>query len=271
MKKMIIVVKVGGDLLATGLSKELTEELGALTHEHKVVLVHGGGDIVTDISTKLGHEPRFVTSPRGFRSRYTDKETAQIYTMVMTGKINKEIVSALHGEGIPAVGLSGLDGELLRAKRKKQLIIVDERGRKIVVDGGYTGQIEKVNTELLNLLLEKGYVPVISPVGIGDESEPLNIDADRTAASVASGLKAQRLILLTDVEGVLLGGKRAENLHAFEAKEIMNTLGPGMITKVYAAVEGVEGGVPQALIASGLGQGAIASALAHRSGTVIEI
>jgi acetylglutamate/LysW-gamma-L-alpha-aminoadipate kinase len=266
---MIIVVKIGGDLLANGLSTELINELEVLKKKHQIVLVHGGGDIVTEIYTKLGHEPKFVTSPRGFRSRYTDKGTVEIYTMVMAGKINKEIVSALQRRGIVAVGLSGLDGGLVRAKRKKQIIIVDERGRKMVIDGGYTGQIEGVNIDLLHLLLENGYMPVIAPVAMGEEAEPLNVDGDRTAANVASALKADRLILLTDVEGVYLNGKIINNLHISEAKEIMDNVGAGMITKVYAAVEGIEKDVVEAVIASGLGKEAISSALAHKGGTVI--
>lgn len=266
---MVIVVKFGGDLLDNELPKELIDDLDALKKEHQVILVHGGGDIVTEISTKLGHEPKFVTSPRGFRSRYTDKETAEIYTMVMAGKVNKEVVSALQGRGIAAVGLSGLDGGLIRAKRKKQLIIVDERGRKMVIDGGYTGQVEDVNIGLLQLLLENGYTPVIAPVAMGEEAEPLNVDGDRTAANVASALKADSLVLLTDVEGVYLNRKLVNSLHISEAKEIMNNVGAGMITKVYAAVEAIEGGIAEVVIASGLGKEAISSALAHKSGTVI--
>ena len=266
---MILVVKIGGDLLADGLSQGLVDELEALDEEPRLILVHGGGDIVTDISAKLGHEPRFVVSPRGFRSRYTDKETAGIYTMVMAGKINKEIVSALQGRGIAAVGLSGLDGGLIKAKRKKRLIVVDERGRKMLIDGGYTGQVDEVNTGLFQLLLENGYMPVVSSVAMGEEAEPLNVDGDRAAASVASALKADRLILLTDVEGVRLDGKSIGELHVTEAREVMDRVGAGMITKVYAAVEAIEGGVEEVVIASGFGEAAISSALEHRGGTVI--
>jgi len=266
---MIIVVKMGGDLLAKGLPEGIIDDLEELHREHGVILVHGGGDIVTRIAAKLGHEPRFVVSPKGFRSRYTDRETAEIYAMVMTGKINGEIVSALQRRGIAAVGLSGLDGALMRAKRKKRIIVVDERGRRMVMDGGYTGKIEEVNTGLLRLLLQSGYVPVISPVAMGDGAEPLNVDGDRTAASVASALKAERLILLTDVEGVYLGEGLVGELHISEAKEVMNQVGAGMITKVYAAVEAVERGVEEAVIASGLGEAAVSSALNHVNGTVI--
>lgn len=266
---MIIVVKIGGVLLANGLSQELIRELEALNREHRAVLIHGGGDIVTDISSKLGHEPKFVLSPRGFRSRYTDKETAEIYTMVMAGKINKEIVSTLQRRGIAAVGLSGLDGALIRAKRKKQLIIVNERGRKMLIKGGYTGQVTDVNVGLLRLLLENGYMPVISSVALGEEAESLNVDGDRMAASITSALRADRLILITDVEGLQLGGRTINELHVSEARDVMNQIGAGMITKVYAAVEAVEGGVPEVVIASGLNEAAISSALEHRNGTVI--
>jgi acetylglutamate/LysW-gamma-L-alpha-aminoadipate kinase len=267
---MNIVVKVGGDLLIEGFPKGLVDELEVLNKAHGIVLVHGGGDIVTDIAKKLGHEPRFVLSPRGFRSRYTDKQTAEIYTMVMAGKINKEIISALQGRGVAAVGLSGLDGGLIRARRKKQIIVVDERGRKMLIDGGYTGQIEGVNCSLLCLLIKNGFMPVVSPVAMGEEAESLNVDGDRTAASLASALKAERLILLTDVEGLRLGGKYIDEMHISEAKRALDQVGAGMITKVYAAIEAVEGGVGAAVIASGLRDSAISSALEHKSGTVIK-
>jgi acetylglutamate/LysW-gamma-L-alpha-aminoadipate kinase len=244
---LILVVKVGGDLLADGLSQELMDEMEALNGEHWLILVHGGGDIVTDISTKLGHEPRFVVSPRGFRSRYTDKETAEIYTMVMAGKINKEIVSSLQGRGIPAIGLSGLDGGLMKARRKKQIIIMNERGRKMLI----------------------GYLPVVSSIAMGEEGEPLNVDGDRAAASVASALGADRLILLTDVEGVHIDGSHIGELYVSEAREIMDKVGAGMITKIYAAVEAVERGVDEVVIASGFGEAAILEALDHGRGTVI--
>jgi len=265
----MIVVKIGGNLLHGGLPQGIVEELKTLSREDKVVLVHGGGDIVTDIATRLGHPPRCVGSPKGCRSRYTDRETVEIFTMVMAGKINKEIVSALQAAGVQAVGLSGLDGGLVRAKRKKKIIAVDERGRKMLMEGGYTGKIEGVNGEFLGLLLEKGYMSVVSALAIGEEAEPLNVDGARMAANIASALKADRLVLLTDVEGLQLGGETVERLTPFAAKEIMDQIGPGMVTKVYAATEAIEGGVGEVLIASGFKEGAIRSALKHENGTVI--
>ena len=265
----MIVVKIGGDLIADGMPEGLVDGLASLTKEHRVILVHGGGDVVTRISTELGHPPRFVVSPRGFRSRYTDREEAGIYTMVMAGKINKEIVSALQRRGIPAVGLSGLDGALVRADRKKQIVALDERGRRMLMEGGYTGKIVDVNGEFLGLLVENGYVPVISPLAMGEEAEPLNVDGDRMASSLASAVGAETLVLMTDVERVVLDGKPVDELSLNEAKGALEGIGPGMITKLYAAIEALEGGVGEVVISSGFVEDAIESALKHKVGTVI--
>src|SRR5512136_116207 len=191
---MLLVIKMGGSILKEGASSDLVTDLKEVAKQHKVVLVHGGGAEVTEIASKLGKEQKFIMSPEGFRSRYTDKETIEIYTMVMAGKMNKQIVLALQSQGVAAVGLSGLDGGLLKAERKKKLIAVDERGRKRVIDGGYTGKLTSVDAGLLTLLLDKGYIPVVTPVAVSDEAEPLNVDGDRTAAIIAGALKADRLI-----------------------------------------------------------------------------
>ncbi|MEM2911204.1 MAG: [LysW]-aminoadipate/[LysW]-glutamate kinase [Candidatus Bathyarchaeia archaeon] len=266
---MLIVVKVGGRIAKDIASSELVQDLKNLLSENKVVIVHGGGDEVTEVASKLGKEQKFVVSPEGFRSRYTDKETAEIYTMVIAGKINKQIVSIFQSGGIPAIGLSGLDGSLIRANRKKKIIIVDEAGRKRVIDGGYTGKISEVNTHPIRLLIESGYVPVIAPVALGEEYEPLNVDADRAAAHVAGNLKADKLVLLTDVEGLMLDNQKVPKLTLSEVEKVLPKIGPGMITKVYAAMEAVNMGVSEALIAYGLGEFPISSALKHECGTVI--
>ena len=122
---MLIVVKVGGSILEE-VPVLLVSDIKNVLSEHQLVLVHGGGKGVTAIASRLGKEQQFVISPTGFRSRYTDKETMEIFTMVMAGKINKKIVTALMKQHIPVVGLSGLDGALVQATRKKRLIIVDE-------------------------------------------------------------------------------------------------------------------------------------------------
>lgn len=266
---MLIVIKVGGSIAKDIASSELVQDIKNLLQENKVIIVHGGGDEVTEIASKLGKEQKFVVSPEGFRSRYTDKETAEIYTMVIAGKINKQIVSIFQSSGIPAIGLSGLDGSLIRANRKKKIIIVDKAGRKRVIDGGYTGKISEVNTRPINLLVENGYVPVIAPVALSEEYEPLNVDADRAAANVAGNLKADELILLTDVEGLMLDNQKVPKLALSEVEKVLPKIGPGMITKVYAAMEAVKMGVSEAIIAHGLGKFPVSSALKHECGTVI--
>jgi acetylglutamate/LysW-gamma-L-alpha-aminoadipate kinase len=266
---MLFVVKMGGSILKEGASSELVSDLKGLLAENKAVLVHGGGAEVTEIAAKLGKEQKFIVSPECFRSRYTDKDTIEIYSMVMAGKINKQIVLALQSQGILAVGLSGLDGLLLKAERKKKLIAVDEKGRKRVIDGGYTGKITEVNAGLLQFLLEQGYVPVVTPIAVSEEFEPLNVDGDRTAAFIAGALKADRLVLLTDVQALVLKGKNVPRISASEVKEILSSIGQGMSTKVHAALEALNQGVGEVLITSGLEKLPISSALKHKCGTVI--
>jgi [amino group carrier protein]-L-2-aminoadipate 6-kinase len=266
---MLLVVKMGGSILKEGASTDLVTDLKGVLKENQVVLVHGGGAEVTEIAKKLGKEQQFIISPEGFRSRYTDKETIEIYTMVMAGKINKQIVLALQSQDIKAVGLTGLDAAILQAERKTRLIAVDERGRKRVMDGGYTGKITKVDTELVTLLLSKGYVPIVTPIALSEAYEPLNVDGDRTAAIIAGALKADKLILLTDVEGLILKGERITKIAQSEVKEVLGSIGAGMSTKVHAATEALNQGVGEVLITSGTTKNPISAALKHETGTVI--
>lgn len=269
MIQMLVTVKLGGSTLQSGLPPGLVHDLEERLTKDKTVLVHGGGKEVTDIATALGKPQKFVVSPGGFRSRYTDKATAEIYMMVMSGRINKQLVLALQSHGIPAVGLSGLDGLLLQAERKKNLIAVDEKGRKKVIDGGYTGQISKVNASLLTLLMNNGYLPVVAPVAVSEEFEPLNVDGDRAASHIAGSLKADKLVLLTDVEGVTLDGRLVPRMSMSQAKDKLHQAGPGMITKIYAAMEALDMGTGEVIVCSGFGKHPISSALIHESGTVI--
>jgi acetylglutamate/LysW-gamma-L-alpha-aminoadipate kinase len=266
---MVVVIKIGDKTMGKAFSEEALSDLEVVAHQNPTVIVHGGGNTVTGIAEKLGVQQKFVTSPEGFRSRFTDAETIQIFTMVMAGKINKEIVRHLQSRKISAVGLSGLDGALIRAERKRKLIVKDESGRRRAIDGGYTGLITDVDSSLLRTLLEAGYVPVIAPVALGSQNEPLNIDGDRTAAHVAGSLPADMLVLLTDVEGVSLEGTRIRRWTADEAKRNMSNIGPGMITKVYAALEALSMGVSKVAIASGNGKNPFSNAIREENGTVI--
>ncbi|MDG6900720.1 MAG: [LysW]-aminoadipate/[LysW]-glutamate kinase [Nitrososphaerota archaeon] len=266
---MRIVVKIGGSLMKEGVPMGLVEDVAALAPSNQLVIVHGGGDVVTEYATRLGKEQRFVVSPDGIRSRYTDRETAEIYQMVMTGLLAKRLASALGAAGLKTISLSGADGRLLRGKRKTKLVIMDDRGRKVAIEGGYTGKVVGVNAPLLDTLLSQGYVPVVSPVAAGESAEPLNVDGDRAAASVATGVKADAVVFLTNVEGLKMDEKLVSHLTPSEAASVLPKIGFGMQKKVMAAAEAVEAGVGEAIICSGARDGPLSKALVHDSCTVV--
>lgn len=264
----MITIKIGGSVV-DDLHPSTIPDIGRAAGSEGAVIVHGGGKEVSRVCSQLGKEPEFVTSPSGIRSRYTDRETAEIFTMVMAGRINKGIVAMLQRGGINAVGLSGVDARLIEAERKKRLLITNERGRRQAIDGGYTGRITRVNSGLIGALLERGLTPVISPVAISEESEFLNVDGDRAAAHVAGAIGSERILFVTNVDGLLRDGRLVPRLTLAEAREIRPRVGPGMEKKVLAATEALEMGVDEALIASGQREGPVSSAIAHDGCTVI--
>ncbi len=264
----MITIKIGGSVV-DNLHPSTIPDIKKVSEREGVIIVHGGGKEVTKISKQLGKEPKFVVSPSGIKSRYTDKETAEIFTMVMSGKINKTIVCMLQKNGVNAVGLSGVDGKVIQAVRKKKLIIVNDKGRKQAIDGGYTGKITNVNAEFVKSLLDKGYTPVISPIAISEESEFLNVDGDRAAAYVAGKVQTEKVLFITDVDGLIMEEKLVENLTLAEAKEIRPKVGFGMEKKILAATEALDMGVNEVLIANGQKENPISAAIAHNSCTVI--
>jgi len=264
----MITIKIGGSVV-DNLHPTTISDIKKFVKQG-VVLVHGGGKEVTKVSKELGKEPKFVVSPGGIKSRYTDKETAEIFTMVMSGKINKTIVGMLQKNGINAIGLSGIDGKIIQAKRKKKLLIINEKGRKQAIDGGYTGKITNVNASLLKSLLEQGYTPVISPIAISEEFDCLNVDGDRAAAYVAGKIQSDKVLFLTNVDGLLMDEKLVKNLTLEEAKAIIPKIGFGMEKKILAATEALDMGVKEALIANGQRENPISAAIAHDKCTVIQ-
>ncbi|MGI0076962.1 MAG: [LysW]-aminoadipate/[LysW]-glutamate kinase [Nitrosopumilaceae archaeon] len=265
----MITIKIGGSVV-DNLHPTTISDIKKIVEQEGVVLVHGGGKEVTKVSKELGKEPKFVVSPSGIKSRYTDKETAEIFTMVMSGKINKTIVGMLQKNGINAIGLSGIDGKIIQAERKKKLLIINEKGRKQAIDGGYTGKITNVNASLLKLLLEQGYTPVISPIAISEEFDFLNVDGDRAAAYVAGKIQSDKVLFLTDVDGLLMDEKLVKSLTLDEAKAIIPKIGFGMEKKILAATEALDMGVKEALIANGQRENPISAAIAHDKCTVIQ-
>jgi acetylglutamate/LysW-gamma-L-alpha-aminoadipate kinase len=197
----MIVVKIGG---AQGVNLDaVCRDAAELVREGRpVVLVHGGSAETNDISTRLGVPPRFVTGASGFTSRYTDRETLEIFAMVTCGKINTLLVERLQKHGVNAFGLSGVDGRVMVARRKEAIRIV-ENGRQRMLRDDYTGKIESVNAALLRMLLEAGLTPVVAPLAISPDGDALNVDADRAAAMVAGALGAEQLVILTNVPGLM--------------------------------------------------------------------
>lgn len=264
----MIVIKIGGSVV-DGLHSSALADIKSIAQKYKLVIVHGGGKEVTATATKLGKQQKFIVSPGGVRSRYTDKETAEIYTMVMSGKLNKAIVQMLLRQDINAVGVAGIDGGILKAERKKKLLVINEKGRKMMIEGGYTGKITSVDASLVNDLVRSGYVPVISPIALSEEFDFLNVDGDRAAAYVAGGLKADKVIFITDVNGLILNEKLVSSMTLDQAKAASPKIGSGMDKKVLACIEALEMGVKEAVIASGQTENPVSTAMTHRNCTVI--
>lgn len=264
----MIVIKIGGSVV-DGLHSSALADIKSMAEKYKLVIVHGGGKEVTATATKLGKQQKFIVSPGGVRSRYTDKETAEIYTMVMSGKLNKAIVQMLLRQDINAVGVAGIDGGILKAERKKKLLVINEKGRKMMIEGGYTGKITSVDASLVSDLVRSGYVPVISPIALSEEFDFLNVDGDRAAAYVAGGIKADKVIFITDVNGLILNEKLVSSMTLDQAKEALPKIGSGMDKKVLACIEALEMGVKEAVIASGQTENPLSTAMTHRNCTVI--
>jgi acetylglutamate/LysW-gamma-L-alpha-aminoadipate kinase len=248
-----LVVKIGG---ASGVatSNILQEIAACVANGQRIVLVHGGSDLTTTLSERLGHPIRMITSPSGMVSRYTDSETLTIYAMAVAGQINTELVAQLQQHGINAFGLSGVDGRLLVARRKAAVRSVTPEGRIQILRDDYTGQIEQVNASLLLQLLNAGYTPVIAPLALSYDGERLNVDGDRVAAIIAAALHADTLAILTNVPGLLADVQDATTLiHTIPAENLSEYMGYAqgrMRKKLLAAQEALAGNVSRVCIGS---------------------
>jgi acetylglutamate kinase len=227
------------------------------------VIVHGGGPQIGALMKRLGKEPRFVGG-----MRVTDEETVEIVEMVLVGKINKEIVGLINLHGGKAVGLSGKDSQLLVARRRAHRLPGGEE-----VDIGLVGEVESVNVELIRLLEGHGFIPVIAPVGVGREGETYNINADLVAGDVAAALGAEKLMHLTDVQGILVGGQLASTLSGKDVEGLIQggVIDGGMLPKVESALRALEGGAGKAHIIDGRVPHAILLELFTREGVGTEI
>jgi acetylglutamate/LysW-gamma-L-alpha-aminoadipate kinase len=263
----MLVVKIGG-AIGTGFEK-LTEDL---KNYDNYILIHGGSHEMNTISEKLGVPPRFVTSVSGHVSRYTDEETLNVLKMVYSGKVNKSIVECMRNRGINALGLTGLDGGLLRGKQKEAIRII-EKGKRKILRGDHTGRIDEVNVNLLRLLIDAGYVPVITIPIEGFEGGALNADADRAAAAIAANLKADTLVILSNVPGLLKDPDDEESLiksiPKAQLESYMEYAKGRMKKKILGVTEACAGGVKKVVLGNANLDKPLTVALAG-SGTVIE-
>jgi acetylglutamate kinase len=212
------------------------------------VIVHGGGPKISETMKKMGKEPTFIHG-----QRVTDKETMDIVEMVLGGLVNKEIVALINSHGGKAAGLSGKDGGLIKAK-KKLIKKAAETGEEETIDIGLVGEVESVDPAILDSLQRDGFIPVISPIGVGKAGETFNINADYVESSVASSLKAEKLILLTDVPGIKdKQGNVISTVTKKNVKKIIDdgTVSGGMLPKVQACTRALDSGVKKTHIVDG--------------------
>jgi [amino group carrier protein]-L-2-aminoadipate 6-kinase len=271
MSQPIMVVKLGGTE-GVDFSAICTDAAELLKQEMKLVFVHGGSAEANSLGELLGSPPKMITSPSGYTSRYTDRKTLEIFLMAVNGKVNSLLTEQLQMLGVNAFGLCGLDGRLMQAIRKDSIQSVENGKRKMIRDD-FTGKIETVNTELLMMLLNSGYLPVIAPVAVGEKGEALNVDADRAAGMIASALKAETLLLLTAVPGLMKNFPDESTIIRQLSQSQLTAAGEAaqgrMKKKVLGAEEALKSGVSRVIIADGRIQHPISNAL-RGNGTVIQ-
>lgn len=215
----------------------------------KPVIVHGGGPRINKVMEQMGKKPTFIQG-----QRFTDRETIDIVEMVLGGLINKQIVSLINAHGGRSIGLSGKDGNLIIAKKKIIRKVSPETGTPEIIDLGLVGEVEQVNPQILFSMERDGFIPVIAPISAGRESDTLNINADYVAGAVASALKAEKLILLTDVEGIKdKKNKLISTLQTGKIRSLISngTISGGMLPKVQACKNALENDVKKAHIIDG--------------------
>ncbi len=241
-----ILIKYGGSAMTNNsLKRDFAEDVALLSFIGvKPTIVHGGGPQIGELLNKLGKESRFI---KGLR--VTDEETMDVVEMVLVAKVNKDVVSMINSYGGRAVGISGRDGGLIRAKKARpaRLAGIDE-------DLGLVGEVERINPDLIASLEDRGFIPVVAPVGAGPHEKPYNINADTAAGAMAAALNAEKFLLLTDVPGVLdPQGALISSLSEEQVEEMIKTevISGGMIPKVKCCLSAIRGGVPKAHIIDG--------------------
>ncbi|MBW2971259.1 [LysW]-aminoadipate kinase [Candidatus Woesearchaeota archaeon] len=263
----MIIIKVGGGK-ELNLDEILVDFAGI---KEKKILVHGANYEAKQLSEKLGNPPKMVTSVSGHVSRRTDRTTLEILEMAYSGLVNKRIVEKLQALGINAVGLTGMDGRIWEGERKP-FIKIRDNGKSRIIRDDYTGKVEKINTELLTLLLDNNYVPVLTIPGISYENEAINLDNDRAIAVMGGALKAEKIIILIEEPGVLrdIDDKSSvvQKIRKEEIDSYIKLTEARMRKKMLGVKEALDSGVKQIHIADGRICKPITAAL-HGGGTLI--
>ena len=246
-----IVIKYGGNAMVDYVLKPsfardivLMKQIGM-----NPVVVHGGGPQIGNLLKQLGKESKFVQG-----MRVTDAETMDVVEMVLGGLVNKEIVNLINRAGGNAVGLTGKDGDLIRARKMKFTQSSPEMSASEIIDIGHVGEVESIDPAVVNMLVQGDFIPVIAPIGVGDDGLSYNINADLVAGKLAETLRAEKLMLLTNIEGLLdKDGKLLTGLTAAQVDELIadGTIHGGMLPKISSALNAVKSGVHTAHIIDG--------------------
>jgi len=245
-----IVVKYGGHAMHEGVPTEFAQDVVLMKQTGiNPVVVHGGGPQIGAMLKKLNIASSFVDG-----LRVTDAATMEIVEMVLSGSINKQIVTGINAAGGRAVGVSGKDGNLVMARKAERTRLDPATNTRVPVDLGFVGEPQRVDAEVLRMIMNSDLIPVVAPIGVDAKGQTYNINADTVAGAVASAIAAERLVLLTDVDGVLdRDGKVIPHLKVAEARALIadGTISGGMIPKVETAIDAVENGVHAAVILDG--------------------
>ncbi|MGP4845154.1 acetylglutamate kinase [Marinobacter sp. 1Y8] len=246
-----VVVKYGGNAMENeDLKSSFARDMVLMkTVGINPIVVHGGGPQIGDLLERLNIKSRFVNG-----MRVTDSETMDVVEMVLGGQVNKEIVSLINQQGGTAMGLTGKDANLIRARKLEVVEQSPEMTRPEIIDIGHVGEVESVNTEVINMLTRSNVIPVIAPIGVGKDGASYNINADLVAGKVAEALNAEKLILLTNVSGLKSkDGKVLTGLKAKQVNELIEdgTIYGGMLPKIRCALNAVENGVRTSHIIDG--------------------
>lgn len=265
----VLVIKLGG---SPGI--DLNHFLLHLARlDRPYVLVHGANAELDDLMRRVGREPRTLTSSTGQVSRYTDQETMDLFLMTYCGKVNQRIVETLQRHGVNAVGLSAMDGGIARGRRKPRIRVV-ENGKPKMIDGDYAGSIEEIDPRLIHLLLNQGYVPVLTPPALSQDGEAINVDGDKLAMELAVALDADKLLVFSNTAGLLRDlSDPASTVPAVTLDNLDEGLAAArgrMKKKVLAAAEAVRRGVGEVILADANGPDAVRAALCGRGTRIVE-